>query len=115
MPLPDPVHTQEGSKCCAVERVAKYAPGRSDIKTVFASIELDDWGAFRDLDLTAAPPRSPWLRSVFGLVGAARMADKARALSCGQLGAYRYGDDSSQDAAILEFIGVDQEAFRSRL
>ena len=95
-----------------VERIAKYAPGRTDIITVFASIELDDWGAFRDLDLTAAPPRSPWLRSVFGLVGAARMADKARALSCGQLGAYRYGDDSSQDAAILEFIGVDQEAFR---
>ena len=54
-----------------VERIAKYAPGRTDITKVFASIELDDWGAFRDLDLTAAPPRSPWLRSVFGLVGAA--------------------------------------------
>ena len=95
-----------------VERIAKYAPGRTDITTVFASIELDDWGAFRDFDLTAEPPRSPWLRSVFGLVGAARLADKARAVSCGKLGAYRYGDDSSQDAAILEFIGVDQDAFR---
>ena len=94
------------------ERIAKFAPERTDIKTVFASIELDDWGAFRDLDLTAGPPRSPYVRSVFGLVGAARMADKARAVTTGKLGDYRYGGDSSQDAAILDFIGVDQEAFR---
>ena len=60
-----------------VERIAKYAPDRTDIKTVFASIELDDWGAFRDLDLTSQPPRSPYLRSVFGVAGTARMADKA--------------------------------------
>ena len=45
-----------------VERIAKYAPDRTDIKTVFASIELDDWGAFRDLDLTSQPPRSPYIR-----------------------------------------------------
>ncbi len=95
-----------------VERVAKYAPGRSDIKTVFASIELDDWGAFRDLDLTVSPPRTPYLRSVFGLFGAARMADKARAVTCGKLGEYRFGGDSSQDEAILDFIGTDAETFR---
>ncbi|MEE3259530.1 MAG: DUF5069 domain-containing protein [Candidatus Latescibacterota bacterium] len=96
-----------------VERIAKFAPERTDIKTVFASIELDDWGAFRDLDLIVAPPRSPYVRSVFGLVGAARMADKARAVTIGKLGDYRYGGDSSQDQAILDFIGVDQEAFRA--
>ncbi len=95
-----------------LDRIATFAPGRTDIKTVFASIELDDWGAFRDLDLTAQPPRSPHVRSVFGLVGAARMADKARAVTIGKLGDYRYGSDSSQDLAILDFIGVDQEAFR---
>ena len=95
-----------------VERVAKFAPGRTDITTVFASIELDDWGAFRDLDLTAQPPRSPYVRSVFGLVGAARMADKARAVTIDKLGGYRFGADSSQDQDILDFIGIDQEAFR---
>ena len=95
-----------------VERIAKYAPERTDIKTVFASIELDDWGAFRDLDLTAQPPRSPYLRSVFGVAGAARMADKARAVTCGTLGEYRFGADSSQDAAILDFLGIEEDAFR---
>ncbi len=95
-----------------VERIAQYAPQRTDIKTVFASIELDDWGAFRDLDLTCQPPRSPYLRSVFGVAGAARMADKARAAVCGKLGEYRFGADSSQDAAILEFLGIGQDAFR---
>ena len=95
-----------------VERIAKYAPERTDIKTVFTSIELDDWGAFRDLDLTSEPPRSPYLRSVFGVAGAARMADKARAVTCGKLGEYRFGDDSSQDAAILDFLGIEEDAFR---
>ena len=95
-----------------VERIAKYAPERTDIKTVFTSIELDDWGAFRDLDLTAQPPRSPYLRSVFGVAGAARMADKARAVTCGKLGEYRFGADSSQDAAILDFLGIGEDAFR---
>ena len=95
-----------------VERIAKYAPDRTDIKTVFASIELDDWGAFRDLDLTSQPPRSPYLRSVFGVAGAARMADKARAVTCGKLGEYRFGADSSQDAAILDFLGIGEDAFR---
>ena len=95
-----------------VERIAKYAPERTDIKTVFASIELDDWGAFRDLDLTSQPPRSPYLRSVFGVAGAARMADKARAVTCGKLGEYRFGADSSQDAAILDFLGIGEDAFR---
>ena len=49
------------------ERIDKYAAGRSDISTVYASIELDDWGAFRDEDLTARPPRTAFLRSVVGI------------------------------------------------
>ena len=93
------------------ERVARYAPDRTDIRTVFSSIELDDWGAFRNLDLTREPPRSPYVRSVFGVFGAARMADKARAAACGKLGEYRYGVDSGQDQAILDFLGLDQEAY----
>ncbi len=94
------------------ERLAKFAPDRTDIKTVFASIELDDWGCFKDRDLTGHPPRSPYIRDVFHAVGVARMADKARALTAGKLGEYRYGEDSGLDRRILEFLGLDAEEFR---
>ena len=93
------------------ERLAKYAPDRTDITTVIQSIELDDWGAFRDLDLTAGPPRTPYLRSVAGVAGAARMGDKARAKVAGLIGEYKYGSDSGIDRIILEFLGVDEEEF----
>ncbi len=93
------------------ERLAKYAPERTDIKTIFASLELDDWGDFRDVDLTARPPRSAYWRSVFGVMGAARMADKARAAKIGQLGEYKYGQDSGLDKAILAFLGLAADEF----
>ena len=94
-----------------VERVAKYAPGRTDITTVFQSIELDDCGAFRDRDLTAAPPRTPYLRTVAGIVAAARMADKARAAKIGKVGDYKFGDDSYLDARILESLAISAGDF----
>jgi hypothetical protein len=94
-----------------VERVAKYAPGRTDIKTVFQSIELDDWGLFRDVDLTARPPRSPYLRTVAGVVAAARMADKARGFKAGRVGEYKYGSNSGIDEKILEFLGIGEAEF----
>ncbi|MFP6643007.1 MAG: DUF5069 domain-containing protein [Candidatus Latescibacterota bacterium] len=93
------------------ERIDKYAAGRSDISTVYASIELDDWGAFRDEDLTARPPRTAFLRSVVGIVGAARMGDKARGKRAGKLGDYRYGNDSYVDRTILEFLGISEDDF----
>ena len=94
-----------------VERVAKYAPGASDIKTVYQSMELDDWGMFREMDLSAQPPRTPYLRSVAGIAAAARMADKARAVKCGKLADYKYGDDSGLDSRILEALGISAEDF----
>jgi len=93
------------------ERLARYAPERTDIKTVFASIELDDWGAFRDVDLTKRPPRTPYLRTVAGVVGAARMADKARGVKSGLAGEYNYGSDSGIDEKILAFLGIDEKDF----
>ncbi|MFA6108657.1 MAG: DUF5069 domain-containing protein [Candidatus Latescibacterota bacterium] len=93
------------------ERVARYAPDRTDVRTVFASIELDDWGSFRELDLTVAPPRTPHLRTVVGLSGAARMADKARASLSGKLGEYKYGNDSGIDEKILAFLGIPADEF----
>jgi len=93
------------------ERLAKYAPGRTDIKTIFSSIELDDWGDFRDVDLTQRPPRSSYWRSVFGVMGAARMADKGRAAKIGKLGEFKYGEDSGLDRAILAFLGIGADEF----
>ena len=88
-----------------------YAPGRTDIATVMQSIELDDWGAFKDMDLTAGPPRTPYLRSVAGIAGAARMADKARAKVAGSIGDYKYGSDSGIDRIVLAFLGAGEDAF----
>ncbi|MDA0334644.1 MAG: DUF5069 domain-containing protein [bacterium] len=93
------------------QRIRKFAPGSTDITTVFASIELDDWGTFRHVDLTLRPPRTAFLRSVLGVVGVARMADKARAKRAGRLGAYKYGNDSFVDRVTLEFLQISQEAF----
>jgi hypothetical protein len=94
------------------ERIEAYAPERTDIKTVLKSIELDDWGAFRDTDLTAAPPRTAYIKTVLGIVAAARMADKARASRIDKVGGYYlYGDDSYLDRQILELLGIDAATF----
>ena len=94
------------------DRIAKYAPGSTDIKTILQSIELDDWGNFWQKDLTIKPPRSPRALDVAGIFGVARMADKARAAQAGKNGEYRYGGDSGQDRAILEFLKVSVEDFQ---
>ena len=73
--LPD----SEGHKQRLKERLARFAPDRTDITTVLQSMELDDWGSFWQVDLTAGPPRSARAKDVGGICGVARMADKARA------------------------------------
>jgi len=93
------------------ERVSKYAPERTHTKTVFQSIELDDWGSFRGQDLTTGPPRSPYVRSVAGITGVARMGDKARAAKASRLGEYKYGQDAPLDRIILRFLDVSAGYF----
>jgi hypothetical protein len=92
-------------------RVEEFAPGRTDITTVFQSIELDDWGSFRDVDLTGRPPRSPYCKDVAGACAVARMADKARADKAGKAGEYVY--DCPIDQGVLGFLGVSAEAFQA--
>lgn len=94
------------------ERLEKFAPDRTDIKTVLQSIELDDWGCFWQVDLTERPPRSARARDVAGICGVARMADKARAERAGKIGDYKYGDISGQDVRILEFLGISADDFQ---
>ena len=94
------------------ERLAKYAPGRTDITTVLQSIELDDWGCYWQVDLTERPPRSARSRDIAGICGVARMADKARAERAGKIGEYKFGEISGQDVRILKFLGVSADAFQ---
>jgi len=94
------------------DRLALYAPGRTDITTVLQSMELDDWGSFWQVDLTAVPPRSARAKDIAGICGVARMADKARAERAGKIGEYIYGDDSGQDVRILTFLGISAADFQ---
>ena len=94
------------------DRLAKYAPDRTDIKTVLQSVELDDWGNFWQLDLTKRPPRSPYSRDVAGIFGIARMAEKARAACADKIGEYKYGQDSGLDRYLLDFLNLSDEAFQ---
>ena len=100
----------EAGKQRLKDRLEKYAPGRTDIVSVFQSIELDDWAGFRDADLTQRAPRSPYRRGVAGIFGLARMADKARADRAGLLGEYIY--NCPIDQAITDFLGFSAEDFR---
>ena len=106
--LPD----TEGHKQRLKERLALYAPGRTDITTVLQSMELDDWGSFWQVDLTTKPPRSASTKDVGGICGVARMADKARAERAGKIGEYLYGDNSGQDVRILTFLGISADDFQ---
>ena len=94
------------------DRLARFAPNRTDITTVLQSMELDDWGSFWQVDLTAGPPRSARAKDIAGICGVARMADKARAERAEKIGEYLYGDDSGQDVRILTFLGISAADFQ---
>ena len=106
--LPD----TEAHKQRLQDRLARFAPGRTDITTVLQSMELDDWGSFWEVDLTAGPPRSARAKDIAGICGVARMADKGRAERAGKIGEYKYGDDSGQDVRILTFLGISAADFQ---
>ena len=106
--LPD----TEGHKQRLKDRLARFAPGRTDITTVLQSMELDDWGSFWQVDLTAGPPRSARSKDVAGICGVARMTDKARAERAGKIGEYLYGDNSGQDVRILAFLEIGAADFQ---
>ena len=94
------------------DRLAKYAPDRTDIKTVLQSVELDDWGNFWQVDLTKQPPRSPYSRDIAGIFGLARMAEKSRAARADKIGEYKYGQDSGLDRYLLDFLNLSDETFQ---
>lgn len=63
------------------------------------------------MDLTRQPPRRPSNLGVAGIVGAARMTDKARAYNKEMLGDFVYGRHSGLDRRILEFLGISADDF----
>ena len=92
------------------DRLEKFDADPEKVKTMLQSMELDDWGCFRDTDLTQRPPRPPHNRDVAGLCGVSRMADKARAARIGKLNGYIY--NSPLDKSILGFLGISAERFQ---
>lgn len=93
------------------DRLVKYNPPHPEkITTMIQSIELDDWGCFRNVDLTTRPPRTPYDRSIAGIYGLMRMADKARAAKINTLNGYIYNCPIDQE--ILTFLGISADAFQ---
>ena len=92
------------------DRLEKYDADPDKVKTMLQSMELDDWGCFRETDLTQRAPRSPYNRDVAGLYGVSRMADKARAARIDKLNGYIY--NSPLDQAILGFLGISADQFQ---
>jgi hypothetical protein len=93
------------------KRVEQFAPERTDIRKNYQAMELDDWGSFREVDLTKRAPRSPYCRDGAGIYAVARMADKARADRTGKLNDYIY--DCPIDKGVLGFLGISAEAFQN--
>lgn len=100
----------EGGKERLRQRVERFAPGRTDINTVFQSIELDDVGSFQGVDLAAGAPRTPYDRSVAHTCALARMSDKARADKADKLNDYIY--NCPIDQAVMAFLGLSADAFQ---
>ncbi len=58
-------------------------------------------------------PRDIINKEVAGICGVARLTDKARAALSGDIGSYKYGDDSQQDTRILDFLGISADVFQA--
>ena len=63
------------------------------------------------MNLTRQPPRRPTNLGIAGIVGAARMTDKARAANEETLGDYIYGQTSGLDQRVLAFLGISADGF----
>ncbi len=63
------------------------------------------------MDLTRQPPRRPTNLSIAGIVGLARMTDKARAHNSETNGEYIYGESSGLDQRVLTFLGISADAY----
>ena len=63
------------------------------------------------MDLTLQPPRRPSNATMAGLVGLARMTDKARGHNAELLGEFVYGEDSGLDMEVLAFIKMTADEF----
>lgn len=63
------------------------------------------------MDLTKSFPRSP-RATLLGLPMLPRTIDKARASIAGTLGEYVFGEKSSFDMALFDFLAVKPDAFR---
>ncbi len=100
----------EASRQRLEDRLEKFNADPEKVKTMLQSMELDDWGCYRDTDLNQRPPRSPYNSDVAGIYGGSRMGDKARAAKAGKLNDYIY--DCPIDKVILDFLNISVEDFQ---
>ena len=100
----------EASRQRLKDRLEKFNADPNKVKTMLQSMELDDWGCFRDTDLTHRPPRSPYNSDVAGIYGVSRTGDKARAAKAGKLNNYIYECSLSQ--GLLDFLNISAEDFQ---
>ncbi|MEC8933165.1 MAG: DUF5069 domain-containing protein, partial [Candidatus Latescibacterota bacterium] len=63
------------------------------------------------MDLNRQPPRRPSNTGMGGVVGLARMTDKARGHYAELIGEFKYGQISGNDADLLAFLNTTEEAF----
>ena len=63
------------------------------------------------MDLTKQPPRRPSNAGTAGIIGVARMADKASGHNDELIGEFKYGEDSGLDREVLEFISMSADEF----
>ena len=75
-----------------------------------AKVNVREAREARAMDLTKEYPRSP-RATLMGLPMLPRTIDKARAKLAGTIGEYVFGRKSTFDAALLDFLGVTDEAF----
>ena len=90
-------------------------PSRTDIKTLFDLVDLNDELSFGIVDLARHAPRSPYNTDLGGIIHLARMVDKARAYNSDSLGEYWYGEDSGVDRNLLAFLDISPEEFAEAL
>ena len=108
-------HCQYSEKEFFSSTLNEIAPERTDITTWFDLLDIDDEVSYNTVDLTRHAPRSPYVNSVGGITGLARMIDKGRASLAGTQGEYWYGEDSGIDRYILNFLGISETEFQSAL
>ena len=83
--------------------------GQPEIQTLPDMLDAEDAYEFGiPSDLTLMPPISPDSGAVLGICCLGRLISKATSVLNGKLGDYKFGNASSLDVRIMNFIDINQ-------